>query len=107
MVEPPPHVLNEKAWLLLKPHLPGSKGNAGRRARDNRLFLSAVSWKFAARARWADLPQPYGPENATRQRLARWRKLGVWERLRELFGREPGLEWLNDTSLSSEACDGD
>ena len=36
------HDLSEERWLLLKPHLPGSKGNRGRRGDDDRLFLNAL-----------------------------------------------------------------
>ena len=32
------HDLSEERWLLLKLHLPGSKGNRGRRGDDDRLF---------------------------------------------------------------------
>ena len=40
------HDISNHIWLALKPHLPGSKGNRGRRGHDNRLFLNAVLWKL-------------------------------------------------------------
>jgi transposase len=38
------HDLSDVMWARLKPYLPSSKGNRGRRAQDNRLFLNAVLW---------------------------------------------------------------
>jgi hypothetical protein len=36
------HDISDEVWFRLKPYLPGSKGNRGRRGKDNRLFLNAV-----------------------------------------------------------------
>jgi len=50
------HDLSDEKWLLLKPHLPGSKGNRGQQGYDNRLFLNTVLWKLRTGCPWRDLP---------------------------------------------------
>ena len=44
------HDISDKVWALLEPHLPGREGAWGGVAKDNRLFINAVSG-FCARAR--------------------------------------------------------
>ena len=50
------HDLSEERWLLLKPHLPGSKGNRGRRGDDDRLFLNALYGSCARERRGVICP---------------------------------------------------
>ena len=38
------HDISDRAWELLKNHLPGQKGKRGGQARDNRQFINAVIW---------------------------------------------------------------
>ena len=88
------HDLCDQAWLRLKPHLPGSKGNRGRRGNDNRLFLNAILWKLRTGTPWRDLPREYGNWKSVSNRFFRWRDLGVFERLLGIVGGDPDLEWL-------------
>jgi len=37
-------MLNDKQWERIAWHLPGKKGDPGRSAKDNRLFLEGVLW---------------------------------------------------------------
>lgn len=88
------HDISDHVWLTLKPHLPGSKGNLGRRGRDNRLFLNAVFWKLRTGTPWRDLPPSYGHWKTVSNRFYRWRDAGVWARLLELVADDPDVEWL-------------
>ncbi len=88
------HDLSDADWLRLKPHLPGSKGNPGRRGHDNRLFLNAVLWKLRTGCPWRDIPPQYGKWNNVWRRFKTWRDRGVWERLLEIVADDPDLEWL-------------
>ena len=88
------HDICDAAWFQLTPHLPGSKGNRGRRGSDNRLFLSAVLWKLRTAAPWRDLPLEQGRWNSVSNRFFRWRDPGVWERLLATVSDAPDLEWL-------------
>ncbi|MGL5706772.1 MAG: IS5/IS1182 family transposase, partial [Aeromonas sp.] len=38
------HDISDRVWSLIEPHLLGQKGQWGRVARDNRLFINAVFW---------------------------------------------------------------
>ena len=38
------HDMSDKVWNLLKPHLPGQRGQWGGIAKDNRQFLNGVFW---------------------------------------------------------------
>lgn len=88
------HDISDDIWFRLKPHLPGSKGNRGRRGEDNRLFLNAVFWKLRTGAPWRDLPGSYGNWNNVWRRFQRWRELGVWEKLLAQVAEDPDFEWL-------------
>lgn len=88
------HDISEEVWFRLKPHLPGTKGNPGRRGHDTRLFLNAVLWKLRCGCPWRDIPPQYGKWNSVYQRFKTWRDTGVWQRLLDRFAGEPDLEWL-------------
>ena len=88
------HDLRDDQWLLLKPYLPGSKGNRGRRGNDNRLFINAVLWKLRTGIPWRDLPPDYGHWNTVWKRFQTWRDLGVWDKLFSIVADDPDLEWL-------------
>ena len=88
------HDLSDEQWLVLKPHLPGSKGNRGRRGYDNRLFVNAVLRRLRTGAPWRDLPPSYGHWNTVWRRFRTWRERGVWQRLLTIVSGDPDLEWL-------------
>ncbi len=88
------HDISDRAWELLKNHLPGQKGKRGGQARDNRQFINAVIWILRTGAPWRDLPPDYGDWKNTHRRFCRWRDKGVWEMLFNLFVRDPDFEWL-------------
>ena len=88
------HDINDNVWALLKPHLPGQRGQWGGIARDNRRFINAVFWVLRTGAPWRDLPPDYGKWGSVHQRFIRWRRKGVWEKLLEILIDEPDYEWL-------------
>ena len=67
------HDISDRVWALLEPHLLGQKGQWGRVARDNRLFINAVFWILRTGAPWRDLPSEYGDWKNTHRRFCRWR----------------------------------
>ena len=79
------HDISDRAWDLVKDHLPGRKGSWGGRAKNNRLFLNAVFWIFRT---------GYGDWKNTHRRFCRWRDTGIWESLLEKLIDEPDFEWL-------------
>jgi transposase len=88
------HDIDDRAWALLEPHLPGRKGTWGGIARDNRNFINAVFWILRTGAPWRDLPPDYGDWKNTHRRFCRWRDKGLWESLLEALINEPDYEWL-------------
>jgi transposase len=88
------HDISDRVWALLAPHLLGQKGQWGRVARDNRLFINAVFWLLRTGSPWRDLPPDYGDWKNTHRRFCRWRDKGIWARLQERLIKEPDYEWL-------------
>ena len=50
-------------------------------AKDNRLFVEAVLYRYRAGIPWRDLPERFGPWKAVHTRFSRWAESGVWEKL--------------------------
>ncbi|NJK59619.1 MAG: IS5 family transposase [Oscillatoriales cyanobacterium SM2_1_8] len=88
------HDLSDETWQLLEPHLPGTRGQQGRPAQDNRRFLNAVFWILRTGAPWRDLPPDYGDWKNVHRRFCRWRDKGIWETLFHLLMEEPEYQWL-------------
>ena len=52
--------LREDHWERIKDILPGSKSYVWRTAKDNRLFLVSVFYRYRAEIPWRDLPKRFG-----------------------------------------------
>lgn len=50
-------------------------------AKDNRLFVEAVLYRYRAGIPWRDLPERFGDFRVTHTRFSRWAKRGVWEKV--------------------------
>lgn len=73
--------LRDDQWERIQGLLPGRPGYVGVTARDNRLFVEAVLYRFRAGLPWRDLPERFGDGLAVHRRFSRWAKSGVWERV--------------------------
>jgi len=73
--------LREDQWERIKDLLPGRKGTEGRPAKDNRLFVEAVLYRYRAGIPWRDLPERFGDFRVVHTRLSRWAKRGVWKEI--------------------------
>ena len=73
--------LRDDQWDRIKELLPGRAGVVGRPARDNRLFVEAVLFRYRAGLPWRDLPERFGPWQAVHTRHSRWAERGIWEKL--------------------------
>jgi transposase len=71
--------LRDDEWDRIKDHLAGRTGSEGRPARDNRLFVEAVLYRYRAGIPWRDLPQRFGDFRVVHTRFSRWAKRGVWK----------------------------
>ena len=87
------HEIADEQWVQIRDLLPGKKGDPGRTAVDNRLFINAVLWIARTGAPWRDLPERFGEWNSVFQRFNRWCKRQVWTRLLAVW-KDPDLECL-------------
>ena len=73
--------LRDDQWARIEDLLPGRVGHVGGTARDNRLFVEAVLYRYRAGIPWRDLPERFGGWKNTHTRFSRWARSGVWERV--------------------------
>jgi transposase len=91
---------SDAQWARIAELLPGKKGDRGRTAKDNRIFVDGVLWVLRSGARWCDLPERYGKWKSVHKRFTRWAKAGVWERMFAVLTKDRRNEYLMlDTSL--------
>ena len=61
--------------------MPGREGHVGVTAKDNRLFVEAVLYRYRAGIAWRDLPERFGDWRKVQTRFGRRARAGVWERV--------------------------
>ena len=54
------YALRDDQWERIKDLLPGRDGYVGGTAKDNRLFVEAVLYRYRAGIPWRDLPERFG-----------------------------------------------
>ena len=72
--------LRDDQWERIRDLLPGRDGHVGVTARNNRLFVEAVVYRYRAGVAWRDLPERFGDWKNIHRRFSRWAKTGVWDR---------------------------
>ena len=85
--------LRNDQWERIKDELPGRKGSVGVTAKDNRLFVEAVLYRYRAGVAWRDLPERFGDFRVIHTRHTRWSKTGVWERVFRLLADDADNEY--------------
>jgi transposase len=75
------YALRDDQWERIKDLLPGREDTVGVTAKDNRLFVEAVLYRYRAGIPWRDLPERFGPWKAVHTRFSRWAATGVWQNL--------------------------
>ena len=75
------YALRDDQWERIKDLLPGRVGHVGVTAKDNRLFVEAVLYRYRAGIPWRDLPARFGDFRVVHTPSGRWAKTGVWERV--------------------------
>ena len=74
--------ITDKAWERMASLLP-ENGQRGGQWQDHRKVVNGILWKLRTGAPWRDLPERYGPWQTCYDRLVRWRRDGIWDRLLE------------------------
>lgn len=71
--------LRDDQWDVIKDLLPGRAGTVGGTARDNRLFVDAVLYRYRTGIPWRDLPECFGEWKNVHKRFSRWAQSGIWQ----------------------------
>lgn len=87
------YALRDDQWERIKHLLPGRHGSVGVTAKDNRLFVEAVLYRYRAGIPWRDLPERFGHFRKVHTRFRRWAKSGVWLRVFEQLASEADNEY--------------
>ena len=85
--------LKDTQWEHIKDFLPGREGTPGARAKDNRLFVEAVLYRYRAGIPWRDLPERFGDFRVVHTRHSRWSKTGVWETVFKELAKDADNEY--------------
>ena len=85
--------LRDDQWDRIKDLLPGREGHVGVTAKDNRLFVEAVLFRYRAGIPWRDLPERFGAWKAVHTRFGRWAASGVWLELFEHLSADADNEY--------------
>jgi transposase len=80
--------LRDDQWDRIKDLLPGRAGTEGRPARDNRLFVEAVLYRYRAGIPWRDLPERFGDFRVVHTRFTRWAQREVWKQVLEQLAQD-------------------
>jgi transposase len=87
------YALRDDQWDRIEDLLPGREGWVGVTAKDNRLFVEAVLYRYRAGIPWRDLPERFGAWKKVHTRFCRWAKTGVWERVFERLAGDADDEY--------------
>lgn len=87
------YALSDEQWERIEDLLPGQEGQPGVTARDNRLFIDAVLYRYRAGIPWRDLPERFGDFRVVHTRHSRWSKTGVWQRVFETLAKDADNEY--------------
>src|SRR5213596_455240 len=88
------YALRDDQWERIQEMLPGREGHVGVTARDNRLFVEAVLYRYRAGIPWRDLPERFGDFRVVHQRFSRWAKSGVFERIFKMLASDHDNEYM-------------
>lgn len=69
--------LRDDQWERIEALLPGRAGTVEVMAKDNRLFIEAVLYRYRAGLPWRDLPARFGDFRVVHTHHSRWAKSGV------------------------------
>lgn len=94
------YALQEDQSNRIKDVLPGRQGSVGAPAKDNRLFVEAVVYRYRVGIACRDLPEHFGDFRVVHLRRSRWSRKGVWQQIFELLAKESDNEYrMIDASI--------
>src|SRR6516165_11151659 len=87
------YALRDDQWNRIKDILPGKEGHVGVTAKDNRLFVEAVLYRYRAGMPWRDMPERFGDPMRIHTRFSRWAKTGVLKKIFEVLAADSENEY--------------
>lgn len=94
------YALTDEQCARIEPLLPGRACSVGFTARDNRLFVDAVLYRYRACIPWLDLPERFGHFREVHRCHSRWWKKGTCERVFEALAGDRDNEYaMIDSSI--------
>lgn len=87
------YALRDDQWEKIQGLLPGRAGTVGVTAKDNRLFVEAVIYRYRAGIPWRDLPPRFGDWKNTHRRHRRWSERGTWQAIFEHLSQDTDNEY--------------
>ena len=87
------YALRDDQWDRVKDILPGREGTVGVTARDNRLFVEAVLYRYRAGIPWRDLPERFGDFRVVHTRHTRWSQKGVLKKVFKALAEDVDNEY--------------
>ncbi len=87
------YALRDDQWDRIKNLLPGRPDTVGVTAKDNRLFIEAVLYRYRAGIPWRDLPERFGNWSVVHTRFSRWAGNGVWADVFKQLAHEADNEY--------------
>ena len=85
--------LRDEQWESIKDMLPGRKEHVGGTAKDNRLFVEAILYRYRAGIPWRDLPERLGDFPVIHTRFSRWSRSGVWKKVFKVLADDADNEY--------------
>ena len=87
------YALRNDQWEKIAQLLPGKEGDPGKTAKDNRLFVEAVLYRYRTGISWRGLPERFGYFSVIHTRFTRWSKKGVWEKVFKILAEDSDNEY--------------
>ncbi len=85
--------LKDEQCDRIKNILSGREGTGGANAKDNRLFIEAVLYRYRAGIPWRDLPARFGDFRVVHLRHIRWSENGVWNMICKALAMDADNEY--------------
>lgn len=76
--------LTPACWERIAPLLPPER-TRGRPYREHRHLLEGMLWVMTTGTSWRQLPSSFGPWQTSYYRFQRWKRVGLWERIRTIL----------------------
>ena len=90
--------LTDCEWSVIEPLLPMDR--RGPKPKNNRQILNGMFYILRTGCPWRDLPERYGPYTTVYNRLNRWRKAGIWDRMMDAIVKaHDGKVQMIDSSI--------